>query len=190
MTPFAGQGRAHQARVRPAAIVMSDPLAKDLSQMPLMERNEMVETFATRCSDQSLAKCVRLRDAGRGFQHPQVHRFQRVVDGGCEHGIAIVHHEPVRFVAGQHVSKLQRRPLGRRMLRDIPMQNPTGADLQQQEHTRRNVAVTATKKSQANVSRAWFRTNVLQVCGDEHGRGTRAGACTASRSAARRRRPA
>jgi hypothetical protein len=89
--------------------------------MPLVERNEVVETFPTRCSDQSFAERIRLRDAGRCFQHAQLHGAQRVVDRRREHGIAIVHHEPVRFVAGQDASELQCGPLGRRMLCDIPM---------------------------------------------------------------------
>jgi hypothetical protein len=113
---------------------MRDPLGQDLPQMPLIERNEMVETFATRRSDQSFAKRVRLRDASRCFQHAKPHRPQGVVNRGGKHGIAIVHHEAVRFVAGQDASELLRRPLHRRMLRDIPMQNPTGADLQHHEH--------------------------------------------------------
>jgi hypothetical protein len=37
-----------KARVGATPIVMRDPLAEDLPQMPLIERNEMVQTFATR----------------------------------------------------------------------------------------------------------------------------------------------
>jgi hypothetical protein len=51
------------------------------------------------------------------------------------------------------------------------MQNPTAADLQHQKDVDEpNVAVTATKKSQASVSRVWLRRNVLHGCEDEHGR--------------------
>jgi hypothetical protein len=105
--------------VRTTPIVMRDPVGHDLPQMPLMERNEMVETFATRRADQLAAGCVRLRDAGRCFQHAKMHRPQRVVHRGREYGIAIVHHEPVRFVTGHEASELLRRPLGRRMPRDM-----------------------------------------------------------------------
>jgi hypothetical protein len=62
-----------EARVRATVIVMRYPLSQNLSQMPLSERNEMVETFATCSSDQALAERVRLRDAGRGFQHANIH---------------------------------------------------------------------------------------------------------------------
>jgi len=66
-------------------------------------------------------------------------------ENGCRHNPMAVRqlvvnrprhgrHEPVRFVAGQDAPELLRRPLGRRMLRDIPMQNSTRADLQHQEH--------------------------------------------------------
>jgi hypothetical protein len=62
--------------------------------------------------------------AGRGhFQQPKMRR---------EHVIAIVHHEPVRFVAGRDAAL--HGPLVRRMLRGIAMRNPTGGDIQRQEH--------------------------------------------------------
>src|SRR6266542_1234773 len=58
-----------EARVRATVIVMRHPLSQDLPQLPLSERDEMVETLAPRRSDQSLAQRVRLRNAGRSFQH-------------------------------------------------------------------------------------------------------------------------
>jgi hypothetical protein len=54
--------------VRASPIVMRHPLGQGFPQMPLMEWNEVVETFATCCPDQSFAKRVRLRDAGRYLQ--------------------------------------------------------------------------------------------------------------------------
>ena len=87
--------------MRTTPIVVKDPLGHDLPQMPLIERNEMVETFPPRRADQSLAKRIRLRDAGGRFQDARTHRPQRIVYRSREHGIAIVLHEPVRVVAGQ-----------------------------------------------------------------------------------------
>jgi hypothetical protein len=51
-----------------------------------------------------------------------------------EYRIAIMHHEAIRLVADPEAPELLRRRLGRRVFCDIPMQNPTGADLQHQEH--------------------------------------------------------
>ncbi len=49
-----------KTRVGKTSIVMSHPLDEDLAQMPLIERNHMVETFATHGSNQSLAERVAL----------------------------------------------------------------------------------------------------------------------------------
>ena len=120
--------------MRATPIVMRYPLGQDRPQLPFIERNDVVETFSARCPDQTLAERVRLRHADRCFQDAQIHRSQRVVNSAREHGIAIVHDKPVRFFACQHASELQRGPLRGRMFRDIPMQNPTSADVQHQEH--------------------------------------------------------
>jgi hypothetical protein len=61
---------------------MRHPLGQDFPHMPLMEWNEMVETFATRRPDQSFAKRVRLRDAGRCPQDVEIHGRERIVNGG------------------------------------------------------------------------------------------------------------
>ena len=102
--------------------------------MSLVEWNEMVEALATRSSDQSFAKRIRLWNAGRCFQHAKIHGPQCVVNGGREHGIAIMDHESARFVAGEVASELLRRPLRRRVFPGMPMQNPTGVDFQYQKH--------------------------------------------------------
>jgi hypothetical protein len=47
-----------QTRVRPAAVVMSDPPLQDVSEMPLIEQNEEIQAFSTDCSDQSLTERV------------------------------------------------------------------------------------------------------------------------------------
>jgi hypothetical protein len=86
-----------KARVRAASIVMTHPLGQDRPHMPLIERNGVVETLATRCADQSLAERVRLGHADRCFQHAKTHRSQCVVNSGRKHRIAIVHDKPVRF---------------------------------------------------------------------------------------------
>ena len=52
--------------------------------------------------------------------------------GGREHRIAIMHDKLVRVFACQHAAELLHGPLGGRMVSDIPMQHPTGADVQHQ----------------------------------------------------------
>ena len=102
--------------------------------MPFIERNDMIETFPTRGPDQALAERVGLRYANRCFQDAKIHRSQCVVNRRREQGIAIVHDKPVLFFACQHAPELLHGPVGCRMLGDIPMQNPAGADVHHQEH--------------------------------------------------------
>jgi len=80
-------------------IVVTHPFGQDSPQMPLIERNDMVETLATRRPDQSLAERVRLRYAHRCCQDAKIHRSHCVINTGREHRIAIVHEKSVRFVA-------------------------------------------------------------------------------------------
>jgi hypothetical protein len=113
---------------------MAHPVGQDLPQMSLVERNDVVETLAAYHSDQPFAERVRLRNADRSFQHAKIHGPQCVVNVGREDGIAVVHHEAVRFIADHNTSELLCRSLGCRVFGDIPMEDPTCADLHHQEH--------------------------------------------------------
>jgi len=126
-------GGGSEARVRATLTLVTHPLGEDRPQMPLIERNEMVVTFAPRCSNQALTKRVRLWDAGRCLQHANIHGPQYVVHGGREHGVAIMNHESVRVVATEEGYELLRCPVGGRVFGRVPMPNPTAADLQHQE---------------------------------------------------------
>ena len=106
-----------------SSIVVGHPLGHDVSYMPLIERNEPVQTFAKCGSDQSFAERIRLRNSRRCLQRAQTHRPQDVVDGRREYRVAITHDEPVRLVAGAEASELLCGPLSRRVFSDIPMQN-------------------------------------------------------------------
>jgi hypothetical protein len=100
----------------------------------LIERNDMVETFPARGSDQPFAERVCLRNAGWSFQHAKIHRPECVVHVGREDGITVVQHQAVRFIARHHTSELLCRPFGCWVFGEIPMEDPTRADLHHQEH--------------------------------------------------------
>ena len=74
--------------------------------MSLVKWNDMIGALAPRGSDQSFAKRIRLWNASRCLQHAKTHGPQCAVSSGGEHGIAIMDHESVRFVAGQEASEL------------------------------------------------------------------------------------
>jgi hypothetical protein len=104
-----------QTRVRPAAVVMSDPPLQDVSEMPLIEQNEEVHAFSTDCSDQSLTERVRLRSANRRLEHAQAHRRGRPIDTLGINRVSVMDDESVRLVARNDQPKLLRGPFGRGM---------------------------------------------------------------------------
>jgi hypothetical protein len=70
----------------------------------------------------------------------------------------------VRLIAPHNHARLPRGPVRCRMLRHVPMQDSSGADVQDDEHVDHEGGRTTTKKSLAGTARAWFRTKVLHVC--------------------------
>jgi hypothetical protein len=74
-------------------IVMRDPLGQDLSQMSLVERNDMVEALASRGTDQAFAKGIRLWNADRCFQLS----FAKIGSGGHVECATVV--KPLRHTA-------------------------------------------------------------------------------------------
>jgi hypothetical protein len=88
------------------------------------------------------------------LQHVPAHRRDRPVDSGRKDAVPIVEDEPVGCLRGDDHAKLLDRPLRRRMLGDIPVEDPTRADLENDEHMRtRKPTVTAVKKSRATTAR-------------------------------------
>ena len=65
-----------ETRVGAAVIVMRHPRAQNLSQMALVERNQMVKTFATHGADHTLTERVRLLYTGRRLQDPKTARAE------------------------------------------------------------------------------------------------------------------
>jgi len=57
-----------ETRMWPTAVVMFDPLIKDPPRVELAERNYVIETFPTHCSNQSLAKALAWGERGGVFK--------------------------------------------------------------------------------------------------------------------------
>jgi hypothetical protein len=94
-----------------------------------MERNEVVETFPTRGSISRSQNAFACGTRAGDFSTRSCIDLKASSTAAENTASAIVHQEPVRFIVGQDAPELLHRPLGRRVLRGIPMQNPTGADL-------------------------------------------------------------
>lgn len=55
-------------------IVVSDPLLKNMAQMPFIEGNDEVQTFSTDCAHYAHAERIRLRRANGRFENREPHR--------------------------------------------------------------------------------------------------------------------
>ena len=114
---FVWQSRT-QGGMWPFTVVVGNPLRQHPPEMPLVERNHPIETLAPSGPNESFAVRVGLRRAHRRLQHVQRHRPKRIVNGGREDAVAIVHDEPIGPVERQAVPKLLDRPLSRGMRGD------------------------------------------------------------------------
>jgi hypothetical protein len=70
----------------------------------------------------------------RRLEHMPPHRRDRSVDRCGKDAIPMVEDEPMRRLRGDDRPKLLDRPLRRGMLRDVPMEDPTRTDLEDDEH--------------------------------------------------------
>src|SRR5215471_11461605 len=115
--------------MRPAPVRVDGPIPNSPLQMTFVERNQEVQTFATKAPAQSLAHRVGLRGShGRPQNsHPQVR--QTLVDLLSEEAVAIVDQEAVGMIARQRFPELLEGPFRRGMGRDVLMENPAGSNL-------------------------------------------------------------
>jgi hypothetical protein len=121
--------------------------------MAVVNGDQLVQTLPTHRADQSFAKRVGLWRPHWDLQYVPAHRRDRPVDSGREDAVPIVEDEPVGCLPSDDRAKLLDRPLGCEMLGGIPVEDPTRADLEDDEHIEdAEAAVTAVKKSPATTA--------------------------------------
>ena len=122
-----------QAGVWTTSIVVGHPFTKGAPEMGLVHRDQPIETLPTYRADQSLAERVRLRRPRGRLQHMPSHRADRLIDRRRIDAVPIVEDEPVGRLRGDDRAELLDRPRRRRMRGDVPVQDPTRADLEDDE---------------------------------------------------------
>ena len=105
--------------------------------MPFIQHDQPVETLATDRADQPLAIRIRLWAAHRSLQHRQAHRGHCAIDGRRIDAVAVVNEKALRLIAGNHRAELLDGPVGRGVLRHVPMHDSACADLQDDEYIQR-----------------------------------------------------
>ena len=123
-----------QRRVGSALVVVDCELRDGLSQMPFVERNEIVQTVPANGSDQAFAICVCRWRPNRTLQNAHAAVADRLIDGGGKDRIAVMDQEFVRVVEGQKLAELLDTPISRRMRSDIGVQDTARADFHGDEY--------------------------------------------------------
>ena len=143
---------------------MRDPLGRDASEMPLIERDHPIETLTTDGSDQAFAITVRLWRSQWRLHYVQAHRVQRGVDVRRVDAVAVVYEE-ARPSAVTHSRNcwIVHAAVGCAVMFQCTKRRVLRSSTTNTWRTRKR-AVAVTEKSQASSSRAWLRMKVRQVC--------------------------
>src|SRR5262245_39990069 len=113
---------------------MRTPVPQNSANVPLVHWNHEVQALSADRTNHAFAEGIRLwRANGRSEDH-QTHRLKRSVDTIRVDRVSIVDHKSVRLIARHDHAKLLRGPLCRRMLRDVPVQNATAANFEDDEY--------------------------------------------------------
>ena len=101
--------------------------------MPFVERNHPIETVAPCRPDEAFTMRVRLRRTHWRLQHLERHRPKGLVHGRREDAIAIMDEKAIRAIQRQTVPELLNRPFRRGVVGEIPVHDPAGADVEENE---------------------------------------------------------
>jgi hypothetical protein len=112
---------------------MRDPFGEDLSEVALAERDQPVQALSPYGADQPFTERIRLRRLHERFQDAQTHGRDGVVHGRGKDPVAVVHQIPMRPLAGDRHAELLDRPRRCGMLGHIPMDNPSRANVEDEE---------------------------------------------------------
>ncbi len=119
--------------MRATAIVMAPELVDDPSEMPLVDRDEVVEKLPADGADQPFAKGIGCRCSRRRLEDVNAEAVQFSVEARRKDPVAVVDQESVRVVGGEKLAELLSGPVGGWMGGDVGVQNAAGVDLHRDE---------------------------------------------------------
>src|SRR5262249_19238692 len=93
-----------------------------------------LQAFATKRSNEALAKGIGLGSLGRRLQDSNPEAAEREIHIGRKDRVTIMDDESVRMIEGEKLTKLLSSPFGGRMVGDIEVQNSPGIDLYGDRH--------------------------------------------------------
>jgi hypothetical protein len=123
-----------QRRMRSVAIVIGNEFADSRAKVPLVDRNDKVQTLAPDGSDDSFAKGVCGRRPDRSPEGADTEISQSQIDSVREGSVAVVDHESVWVVVGKKLAELLNRPFRGWVIGHIDMQHLVEANLHRDEN--------------------------------------------------------
>ena len=121
-----GRGRSPS---RVGSNVISNVFFKSQAQVPLIDRDEIVQALAPDGPHESFAEGIRRWRLNRYSQYSHSEVVQRQIERRRKDGIAIMKDEPVGMHVSENFSELLRGPFCGGMSRDITVQSPPRTDL-------------------------------------------------------------
>lgn len=121
--------------MRPAAIVVLDPLEENSPQVSFTQRNQMIDAFTPDGANQPLTMSICQRRPRRCLQDLKTKVSQTIVERGGEDRVTIVDEVAVAVLPGKRLAKLLKRPLCRGMLGDVEMEDSSRADFHDDQDT-------------------------------------------------------
>jgi hypothetical protein len=116
--------------MRTPPVVVQDPRAQDPAEVTFVERDQPIQAFPPDRPDHAFTVGVGLGCSHGCLQYAQPHRSDRTVNGWRADRIAVVDQETMRGLAGDRGPTLLDRPVLRRMLGHVPMDDPPRADVE------------------------------------------------------------
>jgi len=105
-----------------------------VAKVPVVDRNEIIQTLTSDGPDEPFAKGVSFWRPDRRLDRPHAKIVERHVERRRENRISVVNDKPVWMWVGENLPELLRCPFGSRMIRHVEVQNPARADLHRHEH--------------------------------------------------------
>jgi hypothetical protein len=132
-------------------------------EVSLVDRNQKIQAFAPKRTDEAFAKCIRLRCAHRCLQYTNTKVSERKVEQFGEDRVTVVKHK-ANACGSARISRncwVVHSAVGWSVTLQCRIRRePTS--IATKTWRMRNDAVTLTKKSHATIAWAWFRMNVAQ----------------------------
>jgi hypothetical protein len=149
--------------MRAGAVVVADVLSDDALEVPIVEHQDVVETFATQGTEEAFADSVHVRRAHRCADDPDAGGAGERIEGGPELVVAIANRIRNRGAAPKGVALRSccvthacdgKRVVAACMTLRVASSMNTNAKI-----GRKNTSY-ACRKSHAQIWRPWFRRNV------------------------------